>query len=148
MTSAFYNLFQETLQSTTHWLREIAESVPGIDEQQAYHLLCATLRGLRDRMPVEEAVQLGAQLPVLVRGLYYDGWRPAEVPVRIRSAAEFIANIATRYHARPLANFEDGVRAVLATLSRNVDFGETFSLLRALPHELRELFPEHIVRAA
>lgn len=148
MTSGFYNLFQETLQTTTHWLREIAEATPGVDEQQTYHLLCATLRTLRDRLPVEEAVQLGAQLPVLVRGLYYDGWRPSEVPVRIRSAAEFLVHIGTRYHARPLANLEDGVRAVFAVLSRNVDFGETFSVLRTLPHELRELFPEHIVRAA
>ncbi|WAS90687.1 DUF2267 domain-containing protein [Nannocystis punicea] len=148
MSSAIDDLFQETLQTTRGWLREIAVAVPSIDAQQAYHLLCATLRSLRDRLPIEDAVQLAAQLPVLVRGLYYDGWRPSEVPMRIRDKEEFLRLVAARYQVRPLHDLEQGVRAVLAVVSTNIDFGETFSVLRTLPLELRELWPEHIRQAA
>ncbi|PCC74062.1 Uncharacterized conserved protein, DUF2267 family [Nannocystis exedens] len=148
MSSAIDDLFQETLQTTRTWIREIMAAIPAIDAQQAYHLLCATLRSLRDRLPVEDAVQLAAQLPVLIRGLFYDGWRPTDVPLRIRDRQEFLRLVAARYQVRPLHDLEEGVRAVLAVMSRNIDFGETFSLLRTLPQELRELWPEHIRQAA
>jgi uncharacterized protein (DUF2267 family) len=147
MTANISNLFQQTLQTSSTWIREIAEAVPGADEQQAYHLLCATLRTLRDRLLPEEAVQFGAQLPVLIRGLYYDGWRLADVPVRLRTRQEFLAQVLARYQARPL-DIEAGARAVLAVASRNIDFGETYQILRTLPVDLRQLWPEHMVQAA
>lgn len=142
------HVFQQTLQSSSTWLREIAEAVPGAEEQQAYHLLCATLRTLRDRLRPEEAVQFGAQLPVLIRGLYYDGWRLADVPTHVRTKHEFLSQVVARYQARPLDDLEAGVRAVLAVASRNIDFGETYSLLRTLPMELRQLWPGHMIEAA
>ncbi|MCY1059676.1 DUF2267 domain-containing protein [Nannocystis sp. SCPEA4] len=148
MSSDRFTLFQETLQTSSKWIREITAALPSADEQQAYHLLCATLRTLRDRLRPDDAIHLAAQLPVLIRGLYYDGWRLSDVPMRIRSRKEFIAHVATRYHARPIEDLEPGVRAVLATLSRNVDLDETTSILRTLPEELRELWPAHLVEAA
>lgn len=148
MTTNVSNCFQQTLQTSSAWIRELAEAVPGADEQQAYHLLCATLRTLRDRLRPEEAVQFGQQLPVLIRGLYYDGWRLADVPTQLRNREEFLADMASRYQMRPIADMEAGVRAVLSVVSRNVDFGESYSLLRTLPMELRQLWPEHIVKAA
>jgi len=148
MSSERFTLFQETLQTSNAWIREITASLAIGDEQQAYHLLCATLRTLRDRLRPDDAVHLAAQLPVLIRGLYYDGWRLSDVPMRIRSRKEFLAHVAARYHARPMADFEPGVRAVLATLSRNIDLNETSSILRTLPEELRELWPSHMVAAA
>lgn len=147
MTPNIANLFQQTLQTSSAWIREIMESVPGADEQQAYHLLCATLRTLRDRLMPEEAVQFGAQLPVLIRGLYYDGWRISDVPVRLRTRQEFLGQVLSRYQARPV-DLEAGVRAVLAVASRNIDFGETYQILRTLPLDLRQLWPEHMVQAA
>lgn len=147
MTASISNLFQQTLQTSSTWIREIAEAVPGADEQQAYHLLCATLRTLRDRLLPEEAVQFGAQLPVLIRGLYYDGWRLADVPVKLRTRQEFLAQVLARYQARPI-DIEAGARAVLAVASRNIDFGETYHILRSLPVDLRQLWPEHMVQAA
>lgn len=141
-------LFQETLQRSNAWIHELMERLGVADEQQALHVLNATLQTLRDRLTVDAAVHLGAQLPVLLRGLYYDGWRPSATPTRIRHRDELLAQVAGRYHARPLVDLETGVRAAIAVLNRNISIGEALSVVRALPMELRELWPDHVVRAA
>ncbi len=149
MSTERVTLFQEMLQVSIVWIHELVErlGVAVADEQQAYHVLCATLRTLRDRLPIEDAVHLGAQLPVLLRGLYYDGWRPSQTPSRIRHRGEFLAQVADRYHARPLADLEGGVRSVLAVLSRNISVGEALAVVHVLPDDLRGLWPDHIVEA-
>lgn len=141
-------LFQETLQTTGAWLREIAEHLGTGDEHRAYHLLRATLGALRDRLLPDDAVGLAAQLPVLIRGLYYEDWRITAGPLPVHTRHEFLRLVAVRWRPVPAHELESGVRAVLAVLSRNIDFGETFAVLRALPDDLRDLFPEHMVRAA
>jgi hypothetical protein len=40
-------------------------------------VLGGMLHVLRDRLTIQEAVQPGAQLPMLIRGLYWEGWDPA-----------------------------------------------------------------------
>jgi uncharacterized protein (DUF2267 family) len=140
-------LFQETLQSSAAWIRQIAEATD-LDDHRAYNLLCATLWTLRDGLLPNDAVHLAAQLPVLIRGLFYEGWRLADVPLRLQDRGELMRIIAMRHRTRPPRDLEAAVRAVLCVLSRNIDFGETFAVLRAVPDELRDLWPEHMVRAA
>lgn len=147
MSSERFNLFQQTIQISTVWVRQIAD-LAGCDEQQAYHLLCCTLQTLRDRLAPEEAIQLAGQLPVLIRGLYYDGWQLAGVPLQIRNKQHFLALAVSRYHARPLDDIEPGIRAVLKVLGDNVDLGELSRVVMALPEVLRDLWPEQVVRAA
>ena len=68
---------ERTVHATNNWLEELKEELRLQDRQQAYHLLRVVLHTLRDRLTVAEAVDLGAQLPMLIRGLYYEGWTPA-----------------------------------------------------------------------
>jgi uncharacterized protein (DUF2267 family) len=147
MTSEpFIVLQQQTLQRSTAWIRRIAD-LARCDEQQAWQLLCCTLQTLRDRMDPEAAIRLGERLPALLRGYYYEGWRLAGVPLQIRNRQHFVALAASRYHAAPLADIEPGIRAVLAVLADNVELDEVYAIVRALPDELREPWPEHVVRA-
>lgn len=141
-------LFQETLQTSTRWIRDLGEASGLPDEQQVYHVLCATLQALRDRLPVDEAVQLGAQLPVLIRGLYYDGWRPSVTPKKIRHREDFLAEIAQHYRARPVPDLEAVVRATFEVVGRHVSLGEAVSVVRVLPEELRALWPDRVLAAA
>jgi len=64
-------VFDKTLQIAPVWLGEM-----GPDRQRAHHALRAVRHALRDRLPLHLAAHLGAQLPLLVRGIYYDSWHP------------------------------------------------------------------------
>jgi len=68
--------FDTTIEKTNIWLKEIMQEMNTEDRHRAYNALSSVLHALRDRMPVDEVVQLGAQLPMLVRGFYYEGWDP------------------------------------------------------------------------
>jgi uncharacterized protein (DUF2267 family) len=75
-----------TIQETNIWLKELAERLHLQDRHHAYAALRAVLHALRDRLTPETAVHLGAQLPMLVRGLYYEGWHMGGKPTGDRSA--------------------------------------------------------------
>jgi uncharacterized protein (DUF2267 family) len=77
-------VFDESVQTTSAWLKEITELL-GPHRHRAYQSLRAVLRGLRDRLTIDEAVQLGAQLPMLVRGIY-EAWDPTGKPEKVSLA--------------------------------------------------------------
>ena len=76
MSATGLDVFDETIHKTNSWLKEISEAL-GSDRRGAYRALRAVLHALRDRLTVDEAAHLGDQLPMLVRGIYYEAWRPA-----------------------------------------------------------------------
>jgi uncharacterized protein (DUF2267 family) len=100
---------------------------------------------LRDWLPVNEAADLAAQLPGLLRGVYYEQWRPAAVPVKKRSKADFIARVEASFKADPLASPSQSVMAVFELLSEKITAGEIDDVRRALPEDLRNLWPEPYV---
>ena len=63
--------------------------------------LQVVLHALRDRLPVEAVAALGSQLPLLVRGMYYEGWSPSETPVQESEKEEFLSQIAAAFRNNP-----------------------------------------------
>ena len=140
MSATGLDVFDKTLQTTNIWLKEIAEEI-GPDRQRAYHALGAVLRALRDRLTIDEAAQLSAQLPLLIRGIYFDQWRPAEQPKRVRRLDDFLAMIAEREGEGAPIDPEDAARAVFKVLERHIARGEADQLKAVLPAEIRGLWP-------
>jgi uncharacterized protein (DUF2267 family) len=142
MSPTHHELFSNTLQKTHLWLKDVAEELHWEDQQRAYLALRATLHALRDRLTVEEAVHLGAQLPMLVRGFYYEGWSPAGKPVKERHQEQFCAHVKEHFTREEDLDAEKIVRAVFRVLSQRVTEGEIEDIKHILPPELRELWPE------
>jgi uncharacterized protein (DUF2267 family) len=141
MSSTGLEVFDETLHKTNTWLKEIAEPL-SLDRHGAYQVLRAVLHCLRDRLTINEAAQLGDQLPMLVRGIYYEAWHPAGKPDKIRSRDDFLARITSLISMKQSIGAEDAARAVFRTLENHVSPGEARSVIHVLPEEIRRLFGE------
>lgn len=138
MSATGLNVFDRTLQTTNIWLDEIMRAL-GPDRQFAWKVLSTVLHKLRDRIPVELSAHLGAQLPLLVRGVYYDQYVPARQPqdwdadAFVREVERWLAD------ARPV-DPREAIAAVFATLSRHLPRGQIENVRNALPQELRDLW--------
>jgi len=96
---------------------------------------------LRDRLTVTEAADLGAQLPMLIRGLYYEGWGPTGKPIKERKREDFLAHIAAAFPGSPNTYPEQIAWAVFKLLERRVSSGEIRDILHVLPAPIRSLWP-------
>jgi uncharacterized protein (DUF2267 family) len=136
------DVFDDTVHKTNSWLKEIAQEL-GADRHRAYQSLRAVLQTLRDRLPVDEAAQLGDQLPMLVRGIYYEAWHhPAGKPERIRSRDDFLEQVGTHFGMTPPVDPEDAARAVFQALENHVTPGEIRDVIASLPKDIRSLWPQ------
>ena len=130
-----------TLNHLDTWLHGIMTEMGRDNREEAYAVLHATLRALRDRLSVDEAAHLAAQLPVVVRGLFYDGWDPSKTPLRERHLEQFLGHIRDALANRINLEPDAGARAVFSVLAQRVSAGEIDDVVGCLPTELRSLWP-------
>jgi uncharacterized protein (DUF2267 family) len=131
-----------TVQQTQEWLKELRDNADLDDEAAALSVLRAVLHQLRDRLTPEEAVELGAQLPTILRGIYYEGWRPTRTPERIRSKQKFLDAVTMKLLPRPIAA-ERAVMDVFFLIAHHCDPGEISQVIGQLPPEIKDLWPEN-----
>jgi uncharacterized protein (DUF2267 family) len=135
-------LIESIITTSRQWLRELLQTLelPEDDAGRAFHALRAGLHAIRDRLPAAEAVHLGAQLPTLVRGIYYDGFRLTNDESKIRTRAEMVARVA-RELAPDKRLFAPAVlQAVIALIERHVSTGEIDKVVATLPRAIAELW--------
>ena len=143
MSTTGLDVFDTTLQKTQLWLKEIETELHWEQNPPwAYLALRSVLHALRDHLPIEEATDLGAQLPMLVRGLYYEGWTLTGKPIRDRYADEFFVAIAQAFREDARIDPDIVARAVFRVLSRHITAGERGDVVQELPAPLRALWPQ------
>ena len=136
-----------TVHLTHAWINDLDERLGWENKARTYRLLRAVLQALRDRLQVNEAADLAAQLPSLLRGVYYEQWRPAKTPLKNRSKADFIATIEDSFKTDPLEKPAQAIMTVFDLLSEKITGGEVDDVRHALPEDLRNLWPEPYVAA-
>ena len=139
MSATGLDVFDRTIQTTNIWLDEIMERI-GPDRHLAWKVLSAVLHKLRDRLPADLSAHLGAQLPLLVRGAYYDLYRPSVQPTRLGTAEEFIQEVAKWLSDTRPVDPKDAIAAVFAVLNHHVEPGQVAKVRQALPASIRDLW--------
>src|SRR5690349_25124334 len=120
------------------WIDEVAAELEG-DRREGYRALRAYLHTLRDRLPAQQNALLAAQLPTLLRGIFWEGWRPSGTPLHYRDPVEFAERV--RREAGLVGDTEAwfAVQAVATVLRRHVSEGEIEGIVHALPGSLQGL---------
>ncbi|MBY3488964.1 DUF2267 domain-containing protein [Rhizobium laguerreae] len=141
MNTSEVPILDKTLQVTNTWLNELMED-HGPDRHVAWHVLTAVLHTLRDRLPADLAAHLSAQLPLLVRGAYYEQYEPSRQPTPSRSLGEFLAQVEDEFTTIRPVDSTEAVRSVFRLLSHHIDPGQVQKIRHALPEEVRALWPD------
>jgi uncharacterized protein (DUF2267 family) len=141
MSMTGLRVFDTTLQKTNQWLNDLMQLLDWGDKNKSYLALRVTLHALRDRLTIEEVAQLAAQLPMLVRGFYYEGWNPTGKPEKERSEEQFLAHIGGYFRDDEAVDPEQVARAVFAVVAKHVSEGEIEDVRQVLPSSLRHLWP-------
>ncbi len=141
MSAVGLESIDHTVQLTHIWINDLDVRLGWNNKHRSYRLLRTVLQAVRDWLPVNDAVGLGAQLPALLRGVYYEHWRPTETPVKHRSKADFIARVADAFANDPILSTSEAVTAVFELLSRKVAAGEIEDVRHELPADIRALWP-------
>jgi uncharacterized protein (DUF2267 family) len=137
MSATGYRTFDTTLEKTNSVLKQIEEAYgwPKERRNQSYDALRGVLHALRDRLTVEEAAQLSAQLPMLVRGLFFEGWDPTAVPVKMHRD-EFLQRVRAEFPYDVPGGVEQLVPRVLQAVRRFITDGEWDDVRASLPKDL------------
>ena len=133
------SVFEHTIELTHVWLNDLMQRLGWHDKHRAYIAMRAVLHALRDRLSPEEAAHLAAQLPMLIRGFFYEGYHPAGKPLTERAQADFLQHVAAECGCE---NVHDGhvTRAVFEVLAAQIAPGEIKKVKAVLPPAIRSLW--------
>ena len=139
MTLTHLDILDRSVEKTCVWIDDLAEELGTDDRQHAYRVLRAFLHSLRDHISVNEAAQLAAQLPVFVRGVFYEGWDPSRTEIHVRDVDTFLRRIADEALLAGETEASFAAAAANRVISRHISLGEAESVLHVLPGHLRDL---------
>ena len=135
------NHVEHAAQLANTWLRELSDMLDWNDRGRAYRALHTVLPALRTHLPAAQAAHLAAQLPLIVRGIFFDGFRPSAEPVADRSGEAFVAAIGKAFAQNGDTHPSEIAVAVFALLGRHVTGGEIEKVKEALPEGVRRYWP-------
>lgn len=141
------HIFDESVGQTLRWLHEISAEMGGwMTNDYALQSLRAAMHALRDQLSVDQSAHLSAQLPTLVRGLYYEEWVPSQTPARDRHESVFLARIPPYFRGKERqVDPREVVRAVYTVLHRHISEGESEKVYNSLPKDIRRYWPAQSV---
>jgi uncharacterized protein (DUF2267 family) len=129
---------ERSVHKTNDWLSDLEELL-GANRDEAWRILKAFLQVLRDELTLDEAAQLAAQLPLVLRGAFYEGFDPSSQPAKLRQRERFLELLAERAQLDGTAEAERAAQAAATVLRRHVTEGELDDVLSQLPSEVREV---------
>ncbi|QDG53259.1 DUF2267 domain-containing protein [Persicimonas caeni] len=128
------------------WIIDAENEFGWDDRQKTFQAVRSTLHALRDRLTLEEAADLGAQLPTFLRGVYFEGFQPQKLPVKDRDVEDFLGHIRQEFKQMPVVDAELIAKKVFKVLCDHVSKGEMEDVIGMLPHDFDYLWEEGQVK--
>lgn len=141
MSAQGLEVIDHTVHITHEWINELAARLDWSSRHNALRLLRTTLRIVRDHLLTDELAQFSAQLPLLVRGMLFEGWVPKRTPVRERSAEQFIREIEGQIGDTEEYRGSEDIKHVFELLNARLSVGEIEDVRACLPTEIRSFWP-------
>jgi len=131
------DIIDRSVEKAHVWLNEVAAELGTDDHRYAYRVLRAVLHAVRDRLTVDETAQLAAQLPELIRGIYYEGWDPSQTPASYHDSRPFLDRIAQEALLAGESEASYAAEAVMDVVRHHISTGEFEQVLHMLPAPVR-----------
>ncbi len=142
MSSQGLEVIDHTVQLTHEWINDLGERLDWTSRRDVLRLLRVTLCQIRDHLGHEEVAQFSAQMPLLVRGMFFEGWIPAHTPIRDRKADHFVAAVSAQLGDVLGWRGVEDVIAVFETLNARISAGEIADIKAGLPTLIRQMWPD------
>lgn len=135
------HVFERTMHEAHEWVNDLSGRTGWTSERDVLRLLRTVLAKIRDHLQVNEMAQFSAQLPLILRGMYFEGWQPKLTPVHERHADDFMASVDEL--VKDVADYrgKSDVEAVFKLLNARISRGEIEDVRACLPTELRKMWP-------
>lgn len=135
-------ILENNIHQTMDWIYAIEEACHwDVDNQKkAFAALRAVLHELRDLLPMESCAQLSAQLPLVIRGIFFENWRPRFIPTQEIKKEDFLSAIAETLYPYSDVNVEETTRGVLQVLAEKLPLGELENIVQNISKEIQDLF--------
>lgn len=141
MTAQGLEVIDQSVHLTHEWINELAGRLDWSSKRSTLRLMRVTLRRIRDHLSVNEVAQLSAQLPVMIRGFFFEGWVPKDTPIIERHGEDFIAFIRKQMNDTAEYRGRDDIKCVFDLLNARISRGEVEDIRACLPQDLRDLWP-------
>jgi uncharacterized protein (DUF2267 family) len=132
-------IIERSAEKANIWLKDVASELGEDDLRYSYRVLRAVLHVLRDRLTIEVSAKLAAQLPTLIRGIYYEDWDPSRKPMPPHTVDTFLEHVVSEGRFSGESEASGGVTAVTAVLCKRLTLDEIGAILVVMPEKIRVL---------
>jgi uncharacterized protein (DUF2267 family) len=139
MSVASVDSIERTVHKTNEWIHDLEDELGVDDPAYAWRAWRGYLQVLRDRLTISEAAHLAAELPQLLRGVFYEGFDPDRQPERVRDREAFLERLADQAQLDDTDEAAGVAAAATRVLRRRIAAGEVDDVLSQLPVEIREV---------
>jgi len=135
-------ILENNIHQTMDWIYAVEEACHWDDENQrkAFIALRAVLHQLRDLLALETAAALSSQLPLLIRGIFFENWKPDSNSSKIFERDDFLKKVGKAMYPYRDMDIEKTIKGVFNVLSRKLPPGVFENILQAIPKDIQELY--------
>lgn len=138
------SVFEQSVMKSELWIKELHKDLHWIGADGVYHLLRAVLQTVREQLSIDEAAHLAAQLPMVLRGVFYEGWDPKSLPPKGLGREDFISAVRAKMGNCGEIRYDlnEAIRSALLVIKKHVSDGEMQEVIGALKPTLRSFIAE------